>query len=360
MLRIVVKALLLVLVAVPTSLSADKAFAGTAGSIHLSRWKAGRAHPLIAIAADNAGTETTDLIIPYGVFKGAEVGDVVIASTGAGVVNLMPALKIKPDLTMSEFDAANPQGADIVIVPAMHDDRNETVINWVRRQQGKGATIVSICEGAWLAARAGVFDGRAATTHWYAFDKIARMFPRSRWVHDQRYVFDRNAMSTTGITASIPASLALVEAIAGRRQAQAAAARLGVEDWNAAYDSAPFRLTAGRRWVFSRNVLAFWGHETIRMSVADGFDEIALALTADAWSRTYRSQAIVAQKQALIRSRHGLMLVPDGPQDTGFADVEIPQEASVKALDHALEEIAVRYGGSTADIVALQLEYPVK
>lgn len=139
---------------------AGSAVAADANSIHLPPVKPGRGRPLVAIVAENGGTETTDLIVPYGVLKGADVADVAIVSPHAGPVNLMPALKIQPDTTIHAFDVAHPEGADIIIVPAMHDSRNEAVIGWVRDQSGKGAVVVSICEGAWIAARAGILDGK--------------------------------------------------------------------------------------------------------------------------------------------------------------------------------------------------------
>ncbi|SCB12211.1 DJ-1/PfpI family protein [Rhizobium multihospitium] len=329
-------------------------------AIRLPPFKAGRTRPLIAIAADNRGTETTDLVIPYGVLRGAGVADVTIVSTQAGIVNLMPALKIKPDATMPDFDREHPEGADIVIVPAMHDDSSRSVIAWIREQSSKGAMVVSICEGAWLAARAGVFDSKRATTHWYAFDKIRRTFPRTEWVHNQRYIVDGNVMSTTGVTASIPASLTLVEAIGGVQKARSVADRIGINDWSSAHDSTPFHMTTSRLWRFAGNTLAFWNHETIRLPTEDGFDEIALALTADAWSRTYRSQAVIAEPAQSIRSRNGLVLVPDLSTHTDTSVVTVPARPSAKALDQTLFEITARYGARTSDIVALQLEYPIQ
>ncbi|UGV28237.1 thiamine biosynthesis protein ThiJ [Rhodopseudomonas boonkerdii] len=350
--------LVIVLLAVPCMSGMGSAVAADVGSVHLPLVKAGRERPLVAIVADNGGTETTDLIVPYSVLKMADVADVVIVSIHPGPVSLMPALKIQADKTMLAFDAAHPDGADIVIVPAMHDSGNEAVIAWVRHQSGKRAVVVSICEGAWIAARAGLLDGRAATTHWYAFDKIASAFPKTRWLRDQRYVFDRGVMTTTGVTASIPASLALVEALAGRSKAKATAAKLGVENWTAAHESAPFRLTAWGMWLVARNFLSFWKHETLAIPVMDGFDEIALALSADAWSRTYRSQAIATSAKGPVASRYGLVLIPDRATDTGTVQLTLNgTTGSAHALDRTLKEMAARYGDATADLVALQLEY---
>jgi hypothetical protein len=165
-------------------------------------------------------------------------------------------------------------------------------------------------------------------------------------------------MTTTGVTASIPASLALVEAMAGHEKAMATATELGVANWSSAHDSAPFHLTSGRIGLVARNYLSFWQHETLSIPVSDGFDDIALALSADAWSRTYRSQAIATSEKNHVRSRHGLVLVPEQKANGGYGELQIDRTmASAQSLDTALDAIAARYGRKTSDLVALQLEY---
>ncbi|MGN8118119.1 DJ-1/PfpI family protein [Labrys sp. 22185] len=357
MYRLLLKALFFLFLVLPISVHAGEAPVAEMDALQLPPAKSKRPRPLIVIVADNAGTETTDLIVPYGVLKEAGVADVVIVATHPGPVTLMPALTIQPDTTMRAFDASHPAGADIVIVPALHNDRNEIVIDWVRGQAKKGAFIAAICEGAWVAARAGILDGRTATTHWYALAKIARTFPQISWVRDRRYVVDRNVMTTTGVSASIPASLALIEALAGRARAENVAAITGDQAWKPAHDSSRFRLTAGHIWTVTKNALSPWRHETLSIPTADGFDEIALALTADAWSRTYRSQAIVGPSKGPVRSRHGLLLLPDIARANEHFQLPLPRTRSAKALDDALSAIATRYGNATADLVALQLEY---
>jgi hypothetical protein len=96
--------------------------------------------------------------------------------------------------------------------------------------------------------------------------------------------------------------------------------------------------------------------------VSTGVDEIALALIADAYSRTYRSQALsVSDSQSLIRTRRGLLLLPDVAVGTSkVPDRMLPRFdsiAPVRTLDWALDGIAEAYGEPTAAFVALQIEY---
>jgi hypothetical protein len=111
-------------------------------------------------------------------------------------------------------------------------------------------------------------------------------------------------------------------------------------------------------------LVAFWSHETVGVPVSPGSDEIALALTADAYSRTYRSTAyLVSKSNAPIKTRRGLVLLPDGavgvsaaPDRTLPALDGMPSPAS--AFDAALKGIEQSYGQATAAFVALQLEAP--
>lgn len=321
--------------------------------------KAGRARPLVVVLADNAGSETTDFTIPYGVLKDSGVADVVSVSTRSGVVQLMMALKITADQTLTSFDAANPAGADIVIVPAMMDGKDPAMLAWLRAQYAKGATIVSICEGARVVARTGLLDGHAAASHWSSLKSLAKAYPAVTWVRDRRYVQSGRLISTTGVTASIPVSLALVEAIAGRPAAQAEAERLGVADWSPGHRTADFQVTGGDYATGLGALAAVWDHQRVEAPLTDGMDEIALALRADAWSRTFHGKVVsTATDGRAIRSRHGLLITPDAAPRHGSIVLTLADAPAGPALDTALADIGRRYGPRTRRLAALGLEYP--
>ena len=326
-------------------------------ALELAAPKSGRARPLVVVLADNAGTETTDFVIPYGVLKESGVVDVVTVSTGPGAVTLIPALRIRTDMTMAQFDAASPGGADILIVPAMQRNDSPALLAWVKLQSEKGAAVVSICEGAWVIANAGLLEGKSATTHWFALESMARKFPGTTWVRNSRWVVDGNVMTTTGVSASLPASLALLESIAGRPAAQRAADRLGVARWTSEHDSAAYALTAGHVALAATHWLARWRHETIEIPIEEGVDEMSTALQADAWSRTFRSQARATHAGGAVRSRRGLVIETHTASAGSLALPAAPASQARIALDNTLEDIAARYGEPTANLVALGLEH---
>jgi transcriptional regulator GlxA family with amidase domain len=185
--------------------------------------RAGRQRPLVVVVADNEGAQTTDFIVPYGVLKESGVAEVRSVSTRAGPIRLTRGLVIVADETIAQFDDREPDGADIVIVPAQARPNSAALATWLRAQAARGATIISVCEGARVLAHAGLLDGRRAASHWGSLAELARSYPSTDWVRNRRYVQDGPIISTAGVTASIPMSLALVEAIGGRAAAQTTA-----------------------------------------------------------------------------------------------------------------------------------------
>ncbi|GAB3677262.1 DJ-1/PfpI family protein [Salinisphaera aquimarina] len=321
-----------------------------------------RERPLIAVIGINDATETTDYLMTYGVLRRAGVGDVVALATGPGPVRLYPALTAEPDSTVAEFDAAHPEGADYVIVPAMGRDDDPAAIAWLQSQAAKGATVISVCAGAKVIGKAGLLDHRRATTHWYYVDELLEISPTTEYVADRRMVIDGSVATTTttGISASMPMMLTLIEAIAGREKAEAVAQELGLREWDARHASDAFKLTRAFATSVLRNRLTFWNHEAFGIALQPGIDEVSLALAADAWSRTYRSR-VVTFANGPTKTRSGIRILPDRQSDTwsgGPLVSTIANRPPARVLDDTLATIAERYGAPTAHVVAMQLEYP--
>jgi putative intracellular protease/amidase len=321
-----------------------------------------RQRPLVAIVGINDATETTDYLLPYGILRRADVADVVALAPNPGPVTLYPALTVEPQVTLAEFDARQPEGADYVIVPAMSRDDDPMVLKWIQSQAAKGAIVIGVCAGAKVVAEAGLLEARRATTHWYYLEEMLEKHPAIRYVPDRRLVVDRGVATTTGITASMPMMLTLIEAIAGPDRARTVGRDLGVTQWDARHDSGSFKFTRPFALTAIRNTLAFWNHEHLGIELAPGVDEVALALVADAWSRTYRSRAVTfAGAAGALQSRSGLRIVPDQvgasspPERLSHA---IGERRPADALDQTPHSIAARYGIRTADFVSMQLEYP--
>ena len=338
------------------------------GSIPNYEARFGRQGPVIAIIGENSGTELTDFVIPYGVLAASGAAEVVTVSTQPGVLHLRPALTVQPQDTIGGFDTRFPDGADYVIVPAVMKYNDPTLLAWVKAQGAKGSTLVSICDGAAVVAATGLMDGRRATAHWASEKFRRKKFSGVNWIADVRYVADGKIISTAGISAAMPVSLALVEAIAGRDRALALATELGVSEWSAVHNTAPFRPRIGvNLWaLISVNYTNGWFRSTemIGLPIVAGVDEIALAVTADAYTRTGRSMvhALSASTEP-VRTRHGLSVIPDTLTGVGHRmDRMLPEldaTPSGQCLAKSIDGIMHLYGRTTAYGVALDFEYPM-
>jgi putative intracellular protease/amidase len=321
-----------------------------------------RQRPLVAVIGINDATETTDYVMPTGILRRADIADVIILATQPGPVTLFPALKVEPQATIDDFDAHHPDGADYVIVPAMSRDDDPIVLRWLRSQASKGAVIIGVCAGAKVVAAAGLLDGKRATTHWYYLGELRKRHPLMIYVKDRRLVADGKVVTTTGITASMPAALTLIEAIAGRAKAEAVARDIGLQHWDARHDSSAFRFTRPFATTVLGNILTFWNRETFGLELSPGIDEVSLALFADAWSRTYRSKALTfAAREEALPTRGGFRIIPDRVAANWPSQTLLPavgDRPPAPALDGALSAIARRYGMRTSEVVAMQLEYP--
>ncbi|MEC5217611.1 transcriptional regulator GlxA family with amidase domain [Actimicrobium sp. GrIS 1.19] len=365
----ILRKLFTVAVLCATCALATTSFAADPPTDHIAPYhdRFGRTRPVVAVIGENRGTELIDFMVPFSVLTQSGAADTIAVATHAGPLTMRPALQIMPQATIEAFDARYPEGADYVIVPAVVHSDDTVLLAWIAAQGASGSTIVSICDGALVVANTGLMKGHRATGHWATDQLRQQNYPDTQWLQNARYVADGRIVSSAGISAAMPTALALVEAIAGPQRAAALAAELGVSSWDTQHDSAVFHPRLGL------NLTAFatthftngWWYpmQDIGVLVAPGVDDIALALTMDAYSRTGRSRArSLAGSAQPILTRHGLTVLPDrviaaGNQPTRVLP-EFAATAPAQALDQALAGIALMYGKNTAYGVALDLEYP--
>lgn len=313
---------------------------------------------VIAIVALNEGTETTDFLLTHAVLQRADIAEVQAVAPRAGRVSLYPALQVEVTQDLASFDQAHPSGADYVIVPAMSDRNNAAITTWLKQQSERGARIIGVCAGALVVANAGLLDRRRFTTHWFYRDELTDNHPDAQYVPHRRYVVEDNVATTTGITASVPTMLALIEAIGGRDKAESLAAEFGVESWTPIHDSSQFGLNFSRGLSFILNKLAFWRSEQRRVDVVEGMDDITLAFTADAWSRTGHID-VLAAAPAPVKLRSGITLLPDSSAPEELASLPLTANLNpMQQLDRTLCEIDAHFGAARSEWVRMELEYP--
>ncbi|MFJ9362969.1 helix-turn-helix domain-containing protein [Nocardia sp. NPDC101769] len=102
---------------------------------------------------------------------------------------------------------------DTVIIPGwtpVEAPLSDRVRRALLRAHGRGARIVTICQGVFALARTGLLDGRAATTHWARADQLQAEFPRIHVQPDVLYVDHGDVATSAGAGAGIDLCLHLV------------------------------------------------------------------------------------------------------------------------------------------------------
>ncbi|KAF1940210.1 class I glutamine amidotransferase-like protein [Clathrospora elynae] len=111
---------------------------------------------------------------------------------------------------------------DVLIVPGGVGTRNDmsAEIAFVKRMYPSLKAVLSVCTGATILARAGVLDGRRATTNKRSYKWATSTGPNVNWVAEARWVVDGNIVTGSGISAGIDATYAFVSMNYGEDIAQ--------------------------------------------------------------------------------------------------------------------------------------------
>jgi transcriptional regulator GlxA family with amidase domain len=174
------------------------------------------------------GVQALDVVGPHDVFTSASLlteggYDVVMAAADGQPVTTATGLTF---VTAPLPDPAGP--IDTVVLPGgggVDAARNNAdLVAWIKGITGNARRIVTVCTGAFLAAEAGLLDGRRATTHWAFAGRLAREFPCIDVDPDPIFVRSSDTVWTAaGVTAGIDLALSLVEDDYGTEVAQTVA-----------------------------------------------------------------------------------------------------------------------------------------
>ncbi len=181
------------------------------------------------------GVYNTELTAPFDVFHHAafhtEHGmHVFTIARSLEPVTSFEGLRILPDAT---FDAAPP--IDVLVVPSAEhsmdsDLADGQLVRFVRDVGSEAAFVVSLCDGAFILAQAGLLDGRRATTFPSDIASLRTMFPPVRVLANLSFVHDGPAITSAGGALSFEPALYLCELLYGRRAAEGIGQGLCI-DW---------------------------------------------------------------------------------------------------------------------------------
>lgn len=143
-----------------------------------------------------------------------------------------PSVKITPQYTF-----ANAPRPDVLVIPGGGSDKpgkrgvgaqlqNPALLKWVKETAGQATYVLTVCNGAFIAAEAGLLDGMKATTFHTMIDDLKQTYPKVKVIDDQRFVDNGRVISTAGITSGVDGALYLNSKLHGKAASQLAALSL--------------------------------------------------------------------------------------------------------------------------------------
>lgn len=292
-----------------------------------------------------SGMQSLDAVGPYEVFAaatqvvqqsrpGSPGYRVSLVATAQGSVITESGLTLAtaplPDLRSAAMAIDTLVLAGGLGVHAARED--EVLMAWISAVAPRCRRLTTVCTGAFLAAQAGLLEGRNVTTHWARADRLQQEFPSLSVDPDPIYVRDGNVWTSAGVTAGIDLSLALVEADLGTDVAQT------VARWLVMFLHRP-----GGQTQFAAPV---WAPRAERSTV-----RATQALVEAAPGGDHRLPALAAA--AAMSVRHFSRVFTDEVGETPGRYVErVRLEAARRELEttsDTLDVIAVRCGFGTAE-----------
>jgi transcriptional regulator GlxA family with amidase domain len=151
----------------------------------------------------------------------------VTSSVGISLADIAPLPAVVPETAMLIVPGAAHRiaFAQEVNQADVHQDQR-AIVDWLRASVRPGHTVVTICSGALLAARAGLLDGYSCTTHHAECEELKSLAPLARVLDNRLFVIDGGRYTSAGVTAGMDLMLHMVSTLTGHACALAIARHL--------------------------------------------------------------------------------------------------------------------------------------
>ncbi|MCF0055256.1 DJ-1/PfpI family protein [Dyadobacter sp. CY356] len=182
----------------------------------------------VAIFIHN-GIEILDFAGPSEVFASTEGFNVYTVSLSKEPVISQGFIKITP--TYSLTDCPKP---DVVVLPGGDTGpfiENKTLIDWIKNSATHAEVMLSVCTGAGLLAKAGLLDGKQATTFHSYIEPLQKATPKALILRDTRFVDNGQIVTTAGVSAGIDGALHVIAKLKGQGAAAKTARYMEYDKW---------------------------------------------------------------------------------------------------------------------------------
>ncbi|MDX6747586.1 DJ-1/PfpI family protein [Polaribacter sp. PL03] len=185
------------------------------------------------------GTFNTELTAPFDIFqhtifrKNIKAMNVFTVANTDNPITTFEGIRILPDFNYLKDSLPE---IDILVVPSAEhhldtDLEDTAMIDFVKQVDKEATYITSHCDGAFVLAKAGLLNGKVATTFPSDIDQMRETFPDLDIRKEVLFVHDGKYITSAGGAKSFEAALYLCEFLYGKEVAKSLAGGL-VIDWN--------------------------------------------------------------------------------------------------------------------------------
>jgi transcriptional regulator GlxA family with amidase domain len=171
------------------------------------------------------GVYNTELAAPFDVLQHTRFHtqpgmEVFTVSPDGQPITTFEGLKLTPD-----YAFANAPAIDVLVVPSARgsmdsDLQNQALIDWVKKTGTQARNVVSLCDGAFILAKAGLLQGIPATTFPDDYGRFSQQFPDIDLRINVSFVDAGKVITSQGGARSYEATMHLVDRLYGRQVAE--------------------------------------------------------------------------------------------------------------------------------------------
>lgn len=233
-----------------------------------------------------------DYAAPYEVFGQAHFEVFTVGETTEPITTAM-GMRVIP-----QYDFTNHPAANILLIPGgevpQHQDK-PNVHKWLREKTAAAEAVLSVCNGAFFLAKAGLLDGLEATTFASLIPGLRAAAPKANIVSNKRFVDNGKIITSAGLSSGMDGALHVIEKLIGKGYAQSVATNLEY-DW----DPETKYVRAMLADQYMRNVYTIMGR----------YDRESLSHQGDAnsWENKWRVYTDVSAAQVLTEIDGNLAL----------------------------------------------------
>lgn len=182
--------------------------------------------PLMLGAVLYEGFELLDLFGPLEMFTALppDMLQAVLIAESKGPVRAGSMADSPMPSSVADYGFDDAPDLDVILVPGgvgtIAELENQKTLSFLRDRAGRAQITSSVCSGSALLAKAGLLDGHRATSNKMFFNLAVMQSDRVDWIETARWVDDGDVVTSSGVSAGIDMSLAIIARLFGQEMAE--------------------------------------------------------------------------------------------------------------------------------------------